>query len=46
MSQKWKGIKRYPDIDDEKYHKSYRQNYVIEKNDDFLQIYKYMNVKI
>ena len=40
MSYKWKQVQKYLDIGDKKYHRSYEQNYIIEKNDDFSHTYK------
>ena len=34
------------DIGDKKYLRSYKQNHIIEKNEGFLQIYKYINIKV
>ena len=45
MSYKWKQIKN-PEAGDEKYHKSYQQNYIIEKmfSTNF-GIHEYKNTK-
>ena len=41
MFRKWKQVKKYPDIDDESYHRSYQQKYIIEK---MMVFYKFMNI--
>ena len=46
MSYRWKQIKKCLDIGDEKYHKSDQRNTLLKKNDSFLQLYKYMSIKI